>query len=149
MPPDSVYRLMGQAWHGHGVSRFACGRFMDFFRWDHKTLRRYAILALALLSVFMVYREIFGPNGYLTLQQQKKEYTNLQQQIQTLSQNNQELERNIKALKTNPDAIEKQARDQLHLVKPGEFIYVLPDRKPAEPPTPAQQAPPRQSQPHR
>jgi len=122
---------------------------MNFFGWDHKTLRRNAIFVLALLSVIMVIREIFGRNGYLTLRQQKKEYTNLQQKIRTLSQNNQELEQKINALKNNPEAIEKQARDQLHLVKPGEFVYVLPDRKQAQPPASAQQAPPGKSQPHR
>ena len=122
---------------------------MNLFGWDHKTLRRNAILVLALLSVVMVIHEITGRNGYLTLRRQKKEYTDLQQQIQTLSQDNQQLEQKINALKGNPEAIEKQARNQLHLVKPGEFVYVLPDKKHAQPPAPGHQTSPKQSQPRR
>lgn len=123
---------------------------MKLFDWDHKTIRRYAILGLALLSIVLVVHEIFGRNGYLTLQRQKKEYTNLQQKIQTLSEDNQQLEQKIKALKTNPEAIAKQARDQLHLVTPGEFVYVLPGKKQAQSSASSQQASPKQqAQPHR
>ena len=120
---------------------------MKLFDWDHKTIRHYAILGLALLSVVMVFHEIFGRNGYLTLQRKKKEYNSLRQKIQTLSEDNQQLEQKIKALKSNPEAIEKQARDQLHLVKPGEFVYVLPGKKQAQPTPP--QASPKQAQPGR
>jgi cell division protein FtsB len=122
---------------------------MNFFGWDHKTFRRNAIFVMALLSLIMLMHEIFGRNGYMTLRRQKKEYSGLQKQIQAISNQNQQLEQKIKALKNNPEAVEKQARDQLHLAKPGELIYMLPDRKPAEPPTTAQQTLPAQNQPHR
>jgi len=119
---------------------------MKFLDWDHKMLRRCAILVLGLLSVVMIYREIFGRNGYLTLQQQKKQYSNLRQKIQKLSEDNQQLEQKIKALKSNPEAIEKQARDQLHMIKPGEFVYVLPGKKQAQSSTSAQKNPPAKTQ---
>jgi cell division protein FtsB len=122
---------------------------MNLFGWDHKTLKRNGIFVLALLSMVMFMHEIFGRNGYLTLRHQKKEYTHLQQQIQTLSKQNQQLEQKINALKDNPEAVEKQARDQLHLAKPGELIYMLPDKKPAQPSAAIQQASPRQSYPQR
>lgn len=120
---------------------------MKLFDRDRKTLRRYTILALALVSIAMVVHEIFGRNGYLTLQHQKKEYNHLRQKIQGLSEDNQQLEQKIKALKSNPEAIEKQARDQLHLVKPGEFVYVLPGKKQTQ--SPAAQTSPTQAQPDR
>jgi cell division protein FtsB len=122
---------------------------MNLPGWDHKTLRRCAIFVLALICVLIFVDEIFGPNGYVTLRRQKKEYTGLQQQIHTLSEQNQQLEQKIKALKNNPDAVEKQARDQLHLAKPGELIYMLPDKEPAQPPATAQQISPAQSKPLR
>ena len=39
----------------------------------------------------------------------------------------------IKALKSDPAAIEKEAREQLHYTRPKEFVYVTPDppQKPA------------------
>lgn len=105
---------------------------MNFPDWDRKTLKRNAIFALALLSLVMFMHEIFGRNGYMTLREQKKEYRQLQQQIQTISGQNQQLEQKIHALKNNPEAVEKQARDQLHLAKPGEIIYMLPNKRPAQ-----------------
>lgn len=105
---------------------------MNLSRWDHKTLKRIAIFVLALVSLGILVREIIGPNGYLTYQRKKKEYFRLQQQVQALSQQNQQLKQKISALKNNPEAVEKQARDQLHLAKPGELIYMLPDKKPAQ-----------------
>lgn len=109
---------------------------MKLLNLDRKTLRRYTIVVLALLSVVMVVHEIFGRNGYLTLQRQKKEYSDLRRKIQTLSEENHHLEQKIKALKNNPEAIEKQARNQLHLVKPGELVYVLPGNKRTQSSTP-------------
>jgi len=120
---------------------------MNFFGWDHKTLRRNAIFAMALLSLVMLMHEIFGRNGYMTLRQEKKQYTALQKHIQTVSEENKHLEQKIQALKNNPEAVEKQARDQLHLAKPGEIIYMLPGRTSSPTSTASEQTPPRNSPP--
>jgi cell division protein FtsB len=122
---------------------------MNFFGWDHKTLRRNAIFVMALLSLVMLMHEIFGRNGYLTLRHEKKQYSGLQQQIQTVSEENEQLEQKIHALKNNPEAVEKQARDQLHLAKPGEIIYMLPDKTLSPSSTASRQTPPGKIQPHR
>jgi cell division protein FtsB len=122
---------------------------MNLFGLDHKTLRRNTIFVLALLSLALLVHEVFGRNGYLTLRHEKKEYTALQQQIQTISEQNQQLEQKIHALKNSPEAVEKQARDQLHLARPGEIIYVLPDRKAARTQASSEQIPPAQTHPKR
>lgn len=114
---------------------------MKLFNWDQKSFRRTAIFVMALSTLFILVNEIFGPNGYMTLRREKKEYTHLKQQIQTLSDQNQQLEQKINALQTNPEAVEKQARDQLYLAKPGEIIYMLPDRPSDQTPAASQQTP--------
>ncbi len=124
-------------------------KFMNFFDWDHKTLRRNAIFVMALLSLIMLMHEVFGSNGYLTLRHEKKEYTSLQKQIQTVSEQNKQLEQKIQALKNNPEAVEKQARDQLHLARPGEIIYMLPDKTLSPSSTASRQTLPGKGQPHR
>ena len=111
------------------------------FHWDHKPLRRNALLAMALVVLVLAVHELFGDHGYMALRRQQQEYNALQQNIDTLSKQNQQLEQKIKALKTNPEAIEKQARDQLHLVRPGQFVYVLPTKQPPQPPATAQNQP--------
>lgn len=108
-------------------------------------LRRNALFAMALLSLILLMHEIFGRNGYITLRREKKDYTALQQQIQKVSNENQQLEQKIHALTNNPEAIEKQARDQLRLAKPGEIIYTLPDQGLAESSAGPQQRSPAQA----
>jgi cell division protein FtsB len=40
-----------------------------------------------------------------------------------LQKDNARLEQQVKALKTDPDAIEREARDRLHYARPGEVIW--------------------------
>ena len=55
----------------------------------------------------------------------------LRQQIQDLQQENARLRDHIERLKSDPDAIEHEAREQLHYARPGEVIYTcLRSRKP-------------------
>ncbi len=99
-------------------------------RLDRKTLYRNALFALALLTIALIIHEIFGEHGLLALRRQQKQVQSLQQQILQLQQENQQLEKEIQALKSDPKAIEKQAREQLRLARPGELIYVLPEKQP-------------------
>ncbi len=39
----------------------------------------------------------------------------------------------IERLKSDPDAIEREAREKLHYAKPGEVIYTLPEQPQAQP----------------
>jgi cell division protein FtsB len=116
---------------------------MKIWRWELKSYRG-AILGLILVCVALVVHEIFGANGYLALRRQKKQYQELQQQIQSLKQQNQQLQNQIQGLKSDPHAIEKMARDQMHLARPGEIIYTLPDKdKPQSPASSAKDSPPK------
>jgi cell division protein FtsB len=54
--------------------------------------------------------------------------------VQRLEKENDEYVERIKALKTDHRAIEREAREQLHYTRPGEYVYVAPD-PPAPPPT--------------
>jgi cell division protein FtsB len=44
-----------------------------------------------------------------------------------MDEENRRLDSEIKALKSDPKAIEKEAREQLRYAKPGEVIYLLPE----------------------
>ncbi|MBI4166529.1 MAG: septum formation initiator family protein [Acidobacteria bacterium] len=95
--------------------------------------RRAALLALVLIAIALTIHEIFGNRGYFALRRRRQELQSLEQQVQKLKQENQQLELDIKALKSDPKAIERLAREQMKLAKPGEIIYVLPEKK--EPPS--------------
>jgi cell division protein FtsB len=100
------------------------------FAWEDARFRRAALLGLALLSIVLVIHELFGENGYLALRRKREELRVLEEQVQKLQQENQKLEQQIKALKSDPAAIEKLAREQMRMARPGEIIYLLPEKDP-------------------
>jgi cell division protein FtsB len=88
--------------------------------------RRGATLALCLVAVWVAYHVIFGANGMVIYSHKRTEYRSLNKEILELKQENQQLAQRVDALKNDPKAIEKEAREQLRLAKPGEVIYTLP-----------------------
>ena len=70
--------------------------------------------------------EIFGENGYLARQQRRLQIQSLTNEIQMLKQENAELMQKIKNLRSNPNTIEKLAREQLRLGRPGDVVVTLP-----------------------
>ena len=118
---------------------------MDKLSWDAATLRRNATYVLVLVCIALLVHEIFGPHGFLALRQEKKEIESLRQQIQQLQHENEQLDKRIKALQSDPKAIERLAREQMRLARPGEIIYTLPEKDPKKDQAPpaAQESPPK------
>ena len=92
------------------------------------------ILAVALAALVM-WHVVNGNHGLSVWHQMRAEDRSLQKQINDVQQENTQLRKQIDRLKSNPDAIEHEAREKLHYAKPGEVIYSLPT------PTPAQSTP--------
>ncbi len=66
--------------------------------------------------------------------QKRAEMQSLQSEVDRLQKENSLYADQVKSLKSDPAAIEKEAREQLHYTRPGEVIYVAPDL-PQKPPT--------------
>lgn len=96
--------------------------------------RKIATAALAAITVWMGVHVMFGPNGTIAYRHKRTEARDLQQQINSLEKENTGLSDQIKALETDPGAIEKEAREQLHYAKPDEVIYVAPHQEHPAPP---------------
>jgi len=92
--------------------------------------RRIATCAITIFSVWFFVHVMFGANGMIVYRQKKAEYQNLQKEIGGLQQENERYTQDIKSLETDPKAIEKEAREQLHYARPGEVIYVSPPPPP-------------------
>jgi len=101
---------------------------MDKPSWNAATLRRNATYVLVLVCIALLVHEIFGSHGFLALRQEKKEIESLRLQIRQLQDENEQLDKRIKALQSNPKAIERLAREQMRLARPGELIYTLPEK---------------------
>ena len=93
----------------------------------YRRRRRVAAIAAGLLAACLAFHVFSGPNGWSVYRQKRLEHERLQQQVEKLRKANEELERHVQALKSDPHAIEKEAREQLRYAKPGEIIYVIPE----------------------
>ncbi|HEX4023004.1 MAG TPA: septum formation initiator family protein [Acidobacteriaceae bacterium] len=100
---------------------------------------RIATVIMLALSLLIGYFVIFDHDGLAAYEQKKHEAQQLQQQIQSMQQDNLRMAAHNKRLKSDPDTIEHQAREQLHYTRPGEVIYTLP-AAPGASTTPSQSA---------
>src|ERR1700679_1543555 len=77
------------------------------------------------LALLLMWHVVNGEHGLSVWQKKRGEDRALQQEIRDLQQEN--AEKQIEELKSNPDAIELKAREELHYARPGEVIYTLPE----------------------
>jgi cell division protein FtsB len=89
-------------------------------------LRQYGATLLGLLLLALVVHDIFGTHGYLAMRRTQQEIKRVKTDIQQLNKENVKLEDEVKDLKSDPRKIEKIARDELGLAKPGEVIIKIP-----------------------
>lgn len=88
--------------------------------------RKIATGAAALLALAMGYHVIFGQNGLTVYQQKRQDAQTLDLQLHSLQRENELLKGHVDRLQNDPNAIEHQAREELHYTRPGEVIYTLP-----------------------
>ncbi len=88
--------------------------------------RKVATGAAALLALAVGYHVVFGANGLTVYEQKRQETHALNTQMQGLQRENDALKEHVTRLEQDPDAIEHQAREELHYTRPGEVIYALP-----------------------
>lgn len=97
--------------------------------------RRLATWAVALLTTWLFLHVLFGANGMVIYRSKRAERQKLQAEIEQLQKENDLYMQRIRGLQSDPKAIEKEAREQLHYARPGEVVYVEP-----RPQTPATNA---------
>jgi len=95
----------------------------------YQSRRRLAIGGVGLLACFIAYHAVFGANGFLVYEQKRTESQKLRQEIIVLQQENAQRQDRIKALTSDPQAIEKEAREGLRYARKGEVVYTLPQAK--------------------
>jgi len=99
--------------------------------WFYRMRRVLMTLCLALLTVFIGYKVVFGANGMKVWQAKKAEASELQREIDHMLDEQAKLERRVDGLRRgDPPLIEKEAREQLGYVKPGEVVLFEQRAKP-------------------
>jgi cell division protein FtsB len=102
------------------------GTIARLYERSHLGWRKVATGAAALLAIAMGYHVIFGQNGLTVYQQKRQDAQSLDRQLHTLQRENDSLKGHVERLQNDPNAIEHQAREELHYTRPGEVIYTLP-----------------------
>jgi cell division protein FtsB len=103
--------------------------------WTERLWRPAGTVTAIVLALLVTGHVIYGNHGISVWQQKRAEDRALQQEIKDLEQENAQMRQRIDHLNSDPDAIEREAREKLHYAKPGEIIVKLADK-------PQQQTPP-------
>jgi len=109
---------------GTGVKRSS--PLVRAYEWAQGGWRKVATGAAAVLALAMAYHVIFGQNGLTVYQQKRQETQVLAKRLQSLQHENDLMKGHVDRLQNDPNAIEHQAREELHYARPGEVIYTLP-----------------------
>ena len=109
-------------------------RTRPVWSWLAVEWRRLGTAAAVLLIVGVLLHAMFGANGMVIYRQKRAEMQALRSEVERLHKENSQHVDQIRSLKSDPAAIEKEAREQLHYTRPGEVVLVAPV-PPQKPPT--------------
>jgi cell division protein FtsB len=93
--------------------------------WASRVWRSAGSIVAVLLALMLGWHVVNGKHGLSVWEQKRVEDKQLQQEINELQQENARLRVRVDKLKSDPDAIEHEAREKLRYAKPGEVIVDL------------------------
>ena len=125
-PEDSLRIVMEQAPRAEALVTRCIKTTRPVWSWVALEWRRLGTLAAVALIVALMLHAMFGANGMVAYRQKQAEMQSLKGDVERLQKENQQSVVRIKALKSDPKAIEKEAREQFGYTRPGEVVYVTP-----------------------
>ena len=87
---------------------------------------RIAVSVVGLLTFAIILLAVFNDNGYIALRRQRQKVNILEMENASIIAENKQLAADNEALKSDPNTIEKIAREELKLVRPGEVVIETP-----------------------
>ena len=133
-PEDSLRIVMEQAPRAEALAAHCVERTRPVWSWVAQEWRRLGTVAAVALILALMLHATFGANGMVAYRQKRAEMQSLKTEVERRQKENEESAARIKALKSDPKAIEKEAREQFGYARPGEVVYVTP-APPPKPPT--------------
>lgn len=85
---------------------------------------------LVLFVAVLLVHDVFGAHGFLAMRRTQASIVKVRTELGQLTKENAALEQTVRDLKTDPRAIEKIAREELILARPGEIIIKIPQSQP-------------------
>lgn len=132
-PEDGLRALADRAPEAEAWVAGRADKVRPLMDWLYVMRRRIATGAVVVITLLLFLHVMFGANGMVVYRQKKTDYDKLQNELDALQKENQRYTKDIKGLKTDPQMMEKEAREQLHYARPGEVVIVAP-----APPAPAE-----------
>jgi cell division protein FtsB len=86
--------------------------------------RKIGLTAVVFFFVVLLISSLFGKKGLIEIYRAKKNYETLVEEIRALESKKSQLLKDIQALQRDPEAVEKEAREKLWLMKPDEKVIV-------------------------
>ena len=95
--------------------------------------RRAFWAAFLVVAVYLLVPMVLGDMGIVQYLKMRRTYDSLQQEIRHLTEQNEAIENEVRALRSDPVEIERLARARLGLVRPGEVVYQFETDRSEEP----------------
>lgn len=89
-------------------------------------MNKFVPTILLLLALTLLFFTVAGDHGLLHLKQLTEEQKELEQKNRELESEIASLQNKVYGIRHDPAYLEKSAREQLGLSKPGEIIYIFP-----------------------
>ena len=90
--------------------------------------------ALAFVACALVLDALVGSRGLPAVPATRREQQALEQELGRIRAENARLRQQGRRLREDPDAIEEIARRDLHMMAPGEKVFIIRDVAPPDPP---------------
>jgi cell division protein FtsB len=110
---------------------------LGFAEQMRRFLRRNLTWFLVAGLTLLVLQDIFGTHGVVAMRRSQEQAADIQKEIDHLNEENQKLQEHVKALKSDPAEIERVAREEMGLARPGEYIFKIQPKPGAQPDQPA------------
>jgi cell division protein FtsB len=98
------------------------------------TGKRIARLAVVFLALAVIVDAIVGDRGLLATLRARDQFEAANAALAQQRADNDKLREEVSRLTSDPAAIEELARDELGLMRPGEKVFIVKDRKPPDGP---------------
>jgi cell division protein FtsB len=97
---------------------------------NHKSIMmRAGTVVFGVLTLGMIVLTLVSDRGLFEVNRKADRLAGLEQEIATLEADNAALIDEIQSLRYDPSEIERRAREDLKLVRPGEIILVIPSEQ--------------------
>jgi cell division protein FtsB len=105
-----------------------CAGPVSFSDQMREFLRAHMNWFLATALALLLLQDVFGAHGLIAMRRSMREASQVQKEIHLMNDENLQLETRVKSLKTDPSAVERIAREQMGLARPGEYIFKVPPK---------------------